>query len=246
MNAGVLPQPEAELMPSQGLALLEEPSAVRSPRVNLLPPEILEQRRVRVLATKLAGVVVAVAVGVAGGYVWAGSGAAQAQSDLVSARAVQSGLQRQVVALAPAKQAQTQVQNAQKALAAAMGNEVLWSRYMDQLRLTRPDGVRFTSVAFAPVSATSGSAAGAANGSTAGGGAPTATTGALATLTISGKARSQPDVAALLDQLAGVKGFTGVYLSNTTSDASAGLVTFSVTASVTADALSHRYTGDGN
>jgi LysM repeat protein len=128
-----------------------------------------------------------------------------------------------------------------------MGNEVLWSRYLDQLRLQRPEGVRFSSVALVPVGSTgstsTGSSGAAASASSAAG--STTTPGAIATLTISGKAASQPDVASLLDQLAKIRGFTGVYLSSTSGDSNASVITYTVTAGVTAEALSHRYTVEG-
>jgi Tfp pilus assembly protein PilN len=243
MSAGLLPDPTTEGMIPQGLPILETPVAVPAPRVNLLPVEILEQRAVRRLAVGLAGAVAACAVLVAGGFVYAGQGEAQARNDLATAQSAQTRLQAQQRALAPAKQAQTQMQAAQKALAAAMGNEVLWSRYLDQLRVTRPEGVRFTSVALAPAGGTS---APASSGTTPSASAATQGPPGLATLSISGKARTQPDVAALLDRLAGIKGFTTVYLSSTSAGDQDGLVTYTVTATVTAEALSHRYTGDGN
>jgi hypothetical protein len=70
--------------------------------------------------------------------------------------------------------------------------------------------------------------------------------GAIAALTITGKASNQPAVAALMDQLAQVKGFAAVYLTSTDTDATAGVITYTVTASVTADALSHRYVVGGS
>lgn len=243
MSAELLSDPTAPGLVPDGLPLLEMPAVAPTPRVNLLPPEIAAQRAVRKLAAVLAGAVVLCAAGVGGGYAYAGSGEAAARADLASAQAVQAGLQRQQHALLPAQQAQTQIQTAQAALAAAMGNEVLWSRYLDDLRLKRPDGVRFSSVKFDPTSTTSGTAATSSSG-----GATTATAapGAIATLTITGKASSQPDVATLLDQLAQIKGFTSVYLTSTDRDATAGVITYTVTASVTAEALSHRYSVGGS
>jgi Tfp pilus assembly protein PilN len=244
MSAGLLPDPTTEGMIPQGLPILEAPVAVPAPRVNLLPIEIIEQRAVRRLAVGLAGAVAACAVLVGGGFVYAGQGEAKAKTDLSSAQSTQTRLQTQLRALAPAKQAQAQIQSAQKSLAAAMGNEVLWSRYLDELRVKRPEGVRFTSASLTP-SGPAAASAGTTTGTTT---APTtsATNGGIASLTLSGKARTQPDVAALLDQLAGIKGFTSVYLTSTSADGQSGLVTYSVSATVTADALSHRYTGDGN
>ena len=52
-------------------------------------------------------------------------------------------------------------------------------------------------------------------------------------------------MAALLDQLATLSGFTNVYLTSTDKDQSSGVLAFTVTASITPDALSHRYTVEG-
>jgi Tfp pilus assembly protein PilN len=221
---------------------------VPAPRVNLLPPEIAAQRAVRKLAAALAGAVVLCGFAVGGGYAYAGLGESSAKADLATAQNVQAGLQRQQRALAPAQQAQTQIQAAQAALAAAMGNEVLWSRYLDDLRLKRPDGVRFSQVKLDPTTGTSGTGtttSGSAGTTTTTSGSGTATpgaAGAIANLTVTGKARSQPDVAVLLDQLAQIKGFTGVYLTSTDGGTTpGGTITYTVTAGVTQEALSHRY-----
>jgi Tfp pilus assembly protein PilN len=233
---------DEEAVDPGGLPLLDSPLALRAPRVNLLPPEIAEQRAVRRLAAALAGGIVLCAVAVGGGYAFIGRGEASAQADLMAAQSVQASLQRQQRLLQPAQQAQAQMQAAQAALAAAMGNEVLWSRYLDNLRIEKPDGVRFTQVKLDPTTGTGASGSSATASSSAGSTTSTATPGAIATLTLTGKARSQPDVAALLDQLAQIKGFGGVYLTSSDGDPASGTLTYTVTASVTPEALSHRYT----
>jgi Tfp pilus assembly protein PilN len=239
MSTGLLPDPNLEGLLPEGLPILESAVAAPAPRVNLLPPEITAQRAVRRLAAMLAGAVVLCAVGVGGGYAYAGLGEGKAQSDLASAQSVQTSLQRQQRSLLPAQQAQNQIQAAEAALTAAMGSEVLWSRYMDDLRLRRPEGVRFSSVKLDPTTAAGSTGSAASSGSTS-----TAAPGAIATLTLSGKAATQPDVASLLDQLAQIKGFAAVYLTSTDRDSgAANVVTFTATASVTPDALSHRYAG---
>lgn len=245
MSAGLLPDTSVDSLVPDGLPLLGSAAAVSAPKVNLLPPEIAARRTARKIAAALAGVVVLCAAGVGGGYVYAGSGEAEARSDLAAAQATQTGLQRQQRALAPAQEAQTKMQAAQAALAAAMGNEVLWSRYLDELRLKRPEGVRFSSVQIAPTTSSTSTGSTAGSGPATSGGATTgaAATGGIATLTLQGKARTQPDVAALLDVLAKVKGFSGVYLTSTDADSTTGVVTFAVTSSVTSEALSNRYIG---
>ncbi len=244
MNAPVLPQ--FDQVEEQSLPLLDAPAEVLAPRVNLLPPEIAEQRAVRKLAIALAGAVVLCVAAVGGGWVYAGQGESQARADLASAQSTQTALQRKQQALLPAQTAQNQVQAAQRALAAAMGNEVLWSRYLDQLRLKRPEGVRFSSVALTPAdSGSSGSSSGSSSSGSSGS-SSALPSGSIASLTLSGMARSQPDVAALLDQLSSIPGFTGVYLTSTSKEGSSGVINYTVTAGVTAEALSHRYTAEGN
>ena len=240
MSAGLFPDMDHAAV-AEGLPILEAPVMVPAPRVNLLPPEIEAQRAVRKLAAGLVGVVVLCAAAVGGGYAYAGLGESSARSDLATAQSVQTSLQRQQRALAPAQQAQNQIQAAQAALVAAMGNEVLWSRYLDDLRLKRPDGVRFSQVKIDPATGTGATGASAPAPSGSGSTTSTVTPGAIATLTLTGKARSQPDVAVLLDQLAQIKGFSGVYLTSTDGGASAGTITYTVTASITPEALSHRY-----
>lgn len=232
---------ESAEVDQQPIALLEPTAAVPAPHVNLLPPEIAEQRAVRRVAGLLAGVVLLCVAGVGVGYVAAGSGEDDARAELVSAQAVQTSLQRQQRALLPAQQAQNQIQAARAALTAAMGNEVLWSRYLDQLRIKRPEGTRFTQVQLTPpAEESSGSSSGTTDTSTT---APPPNQ-PVAALTLTGKARTQPDVATVLDQLATIPGFSNVYLTSTVEDTTTGLLTYTVTADVTSEALSGRYSGD--
>ena len=100
---------------------------VRLPRVNLLPPEIIEKRAVARLGQRLAGVVlIAALIGAAVGYE-AGAGHDSAQQRLDAAQTQGSRLQAERARLAPAQQALTAAQQAQQTLKAAMAQEVLWS-----------------------------------------------------------------------------------------------------------------------
>jgi Tfp pilus assembly protein PilN len=246
VNNDLLTEP-AENLETAGLPIFNDPMDVVPPRVNLLPPEILEQRFVRRLAFGLLGAVLVCGAAVGGVYAHTGQGEAAARSDLESARATQTTLQQQQRSLMPAQEAQTQVLAAQKALSAAMGSDVLWSRYLDELRLKLPDGVRFSSVALTPTNGTAPATASTStpNSSSASGGTSGTVPGTIATLTISGKARSQLEVASLLQQLATIRAFTGVYLTNTQGDATSGVISYTVTAGVTPEALSKRYSSEG-
>lgn len=254
----VMPEIAAEVSPL-GLVTRTE---IPVPRVNLLPPEVLERRALRHLSSMLL-IALLLTAALCGLIVYqAGSGAGEAQQSLSAAQGQQQGLQTEVTRLSPAQAALTKAQATQTALRASLANEVLWSRYLDQFRATLPDGVRFSSVVVVP---------GAAAGSTPTTGAVTlprpvnATAGsigttasgtdttAVASMTLSGMAVSQDAVAALLQSLATVKGFSNVYLSSSTAATSAAtsssttpIISFVITADVTSAAFSHRYDQDGN
>lgn len=241
-GAGVLPVEELPLLESAPLAV---------PRVNLLPPEIGEQRALRKLTAGLAAAVVACAGLVGGVYVDAGHKRDAAQHQVDDLRATGSGLQRQVTSLSSARTTQATQQASREALSQAMSGEVLYSKFFDQLRLRVPDGMRFTSVAFVPAG---GTAAGTATGASTSTSSTTSTsssasasgaagggTGGVGGLTISGKARSADLVASWLDTLSTVSGLTDPYLSSDTVDDATGLHNFTVTATVTSAALSKRF-----
>lgn len=239
MSADLLP--DAGFLPVEELPLLESaPLAV--PRVNLLPPEIGEQRRLRRLAAGLAVAVVA-CTGVVGGlYTYESGQRADAQAQVDALTQTQRGLQQQVTALSSARTTQTSLQATKQAMTQAMSGEILYSKYLDALRLHVPDGVRFSNVAFTPP----GQAAGSTT-STPSASAPTSSTsassgaGGVGSLMVSGMARNADLVATWMDQLSSIDGLTDVYLSTDTVDDSTHLHSFTVTATVTSAALSHRF-----
>ena len=161
--------------------------------------------------------------------------------------------------LAPAATALSQAQATQTSLRAALADEVLWSRYLDQLKLQLPHGVRYSSVQVAPVTSTGGVATGGwapvalprpvGGGLNASGGTGGSSNGAaIATITLNGVGESQNAVADLLQSLGSVPQFANVYLTSSTAGTTPGsqLVTFVITADVTGNALSHRYDVNGS
>ena len=204
------------------------------PRVNLLPPEILEAARFRrfQLAMVAAGIG---AVAIVGGlYYNAHQGVAQAKSDLASAQATQSSLQSQKAGLQSVQDVYDQVAAKKAMLSQAMGPEIRWSYYLTDLSLKVPDHVWLTSVN--------------ATESVAGTPAPAATATTVApagvgTVTFAGVAFSHDDVANWLDALAKERGYTNAYFTNSTK-AKLGpreVVNFSSSVTLTQAALSGRY-----
>ncbi len=217
-----------------------------APKVNLLPPEIGERRQLRRLQAGLIAIVLASAGVVGALYVQAGSGQAAAQQRLDLAKTQQSTLQTQTARLNYVSAQKAQIDAARSSLRTAMGSEVLWSKTLDQVRLRLPDGVRYSSVAFARQEAVA--VAPTVKGATATAGAaaaPTIPADVIATATFTGIATDLNAVANELDQLAKVPGLNNVYLSTVTKPKSdgttPGTATFTATANVTNSLLSHRY-----
>ncbi|HEY0486274.1 MAG TPA: PilN domain-containing protein [Mycobacteriales bacterium] len=200
------------------------------PRVNLLPPEIIEASRLRTIQLSM-GAAVAAALVVVGGLWFVADQQAQAeQTNLDAASATQATVGRQVRELAPVAQVYAQVDQRRALLQTALGGDVEWSRYLTDLSLTVPDNVWLTSMNVTP---DAGSAA------TTG----TASAGAIATITFAGTALQHDDVALWLESLAKQKGYTSAYFNSSTEATVGGtkVVNFTSTVSVTRDALSGRY-----
>lgn len=203
------------------------------PRVNLLPPEIAERRRFRRTQYGL-GSAVLVAIGAVLGLLYLASASQhQAQSRLDAATAEHTRVQKEVTSYANVKDVYGQVSARETMLTTAMGGEVQWSRYLNDLSLSVPDNVWVTNldakgpaVGAPQAPATAGTAAG------------------IGTITAAGTAFAHDDVANWLESLAKEKGYANPYFSNSAEAAigSKKVVNFSSTVTVTPDALSGRFT----
>jgi Tfp pilus assembly protein PilN len=205
------------------------------PRVNLLPPEIAEQRRFRRMQLAMGSAVVVAVVAVAGGWVLAHGGVSSAQTELDSANATHTDLQQQVASYSNVKQVYADVAAHETMLTTAMSGEIQWSHYLNDLSLKIPDNVWLTNIA----AQTSGASTVApAASSTA------LTPNKIGTVTFTGVALTHDDVATWLESLASENGFANPYFSNST-EAKIGdqkVVNFSSTVDLTPDAHSGRYT----
>jgi Tfp pilus assembly protein PilN len=204
------------------------------PRVNLLPPEIEQARRFRHVQAGLGGAVVASVVVAALLFLAAGAEVGKAQDDLDANKAQATQLQSKVAEYAEVPLVYGQVEAAHAQLGLAMGQEVRWSYFLNDLSLKIPrhvwlDSMTVTATGVAPVAATPGQYAIPGVGS----------------ISFEGHAYSHNDVAAWLNSLAREKGYTQPYFSDSTVNALGSndhAVTFASTVTVTADALSGRYT----
>lgn len=204
-------------------------------RVNLLPPEITAARALRRTQGVLAGCVLLVAAGITGGFVLALQQAGTAAEGLAAEQARTTALTEQQAGYAQVPLVLAQVEAAETARSTAMGSEVLWHRYLEQIALTYPPGVWLGDV----TASVAAPAAGAATAATAD---PLATPG-IGSVTFTGASTTMPDVAAWLDVLNATPGFTSASLTSATrSERDARVVVDFTTAVVVTDAaLSHRY-----
>ena len=207
------------------------------PRVNLLPPEIVEAARFRRFQLAMVGAGVGVVAIVAALAVSAHSGVSHAQSELAASKATQANLQSQLAGLQSVQDVYNQKDAKKAMLQQAMSPEIRWSYYLNDLALKVPDHVWLTTVTANEAAA--GSAGPAAAAAPA---APGAVAG-VGTVTFAGVAFSHDDVATWLDTLAKERGYTNVYFTNSTK-AKLGprdIVDFSSSVTVTQAALSGRY-----
>ena len=204
------------------------------PRVNLLPPEIEQQRRFRHVQAGLGGAVLASVVVAGALFVAANAEVGKAQDDLDANKAKTTQLQSNVDQYAEVPLVLGQVDAARAQLGQAMGKEVRWSYVLNDLSLKIPRHVWLDSMI---VTSTPPAVAAQAVDQYAAAG--------VATIAFEGHGYGHNDVAAWLNSLAREKGFTQAYFSDSTVDplgTNDHAVKFSSTVTVTDDALSNRYT----
>jgi len=204
------------------------------PRVNLLPPEIGERARFRKVQSGLALAVLS-AAGLAGLlYFMAVGEAGQASRELDATRATTATLQAEAATYAEVPRIYTQVAAAEAQLTQAMGQEIRWSYYLNDLSLRIPEDLWLDRLTVTQnVDATTGTL-------------PTAgPTGSppVATVTFEGTALEHVDVAAWLRSLLKMQGNYDPYFtrSDRTTIGDTSVVDFDSSVSIDDKALSGRY-----
>lgn len=204
------------------------------PKVNLLPQEILDARRFRTVQRALAGAVLAVVALAGGGYVWALHDASVAQAELDVTKARTAELRVEEAKYADVPRVVAQVEQATAARSRALGRDVLWYRFFDDLAAATPSSVALTTVSVAMDSAGTLPAA-----------PDPLTPAGLGTVTFQGSGDRFPDVSAWLESVASIDGLDGSSLQSATRSAEDGGdgVTFASKIVIDGTALSHRYDG---
>ena len=203
------------------------------PSVNLMPPEIAEAARFRRFQLAMGGAVVAAVAVVGLLYTQAHHSASDAQAQLQQSQARHTALQGQLAGLQSVQDVYSRVAAKQATLARAMGDEIRWSTYLNDLSLRMPDHVWLTSVSATETTASAGAPA------------PTTSTTAsgIGTVNFSGVAFTHDDVATWLEVLAKERGYTNAYFTNSseTKIGPRGVVNFTSSVSLDDKAKSGRY-----
>jgi len=201
------------------------------PRVNLLPPEILAERRLRRTQLGLGAVVLGVVGAVAAGFVVSAASAATAEDELAAEAARTRVLTNEQAEYAEVPQVLGQVEAAQNARATAMTTDVLWYEYLTHLSASYPKDVwmRDLTATIAPADA-----AAVATGTTSPG---------IGTLLVNGTSTVHTGVADWMDVVEGTTGLVNpMYTEATRTDVDGTIVVdWTSQADVTPDALSNRY-----
>jgi hypothetical protein len=200
------------------------------PRVNLMPPEVAEQARDRLLRRKLllatAGTVAVVLLGIGGAGVYANSSTMQladAQAETANLLAEQS----QYVAV---RQIQAQVDTAHAARAVGGWTEIDWKAYLQGVRAALPADVGIDAVTVdstSPLTAYTQPTAPLQNAR-------------VATLSVTLASPGLPTVPQWLEQLQGLPGMADAAAGSITAVENGGY-TVLVTMHINADAFSGRF-----
>jgi Tfp pilus assembly protein PilN len=211
------------------------------PKVNLLPPEILEGRQFA-RRQKLLGCAVVAAVAAAGAGVFYAQGqVSNAQDELALEQGRTTTLQTEKAKYDAVPLVLAQVDAAKTARGVAMATDVPWYRFLNDLALSTPRNVWLENVTVTVPVAT------ATTGTT---GTDALAAAGIGTVTVTGKANDFPTVASWLEGLDQVSGVDGTAISQAQADADAGaaaadadhpLVGFTSAGSITPEALSHLY-----
>ena len=210
------------------------------PRVNLLPPEIEQERRFRHVQLGLgAGVLGSLGV-VAAAFIVVSGQVGAAQDDLDTSKSQTTKLEAQATEYSQVPLVYSQVEAARAQLELAMGKEIRWSFYLNDLSLKTPHNVWVFSMT---ASSNDTSAAAATTSTVPGQSSATYIEPGVASVQFEGYALKHNDVASWLDSLAKQKGYNQPYFTDSTKEliGATPVVKFKSQVSVTDDALSKRY-----
>jgi Tfp pilus assembly protein PilN len=207
------------------------------PRVNLLPPEIVEGRQFARRQKLLGCAIVATLAAAGAGVFYAQGQVTAAQDELALEQGRTTTLQAEKGKYDEVPRVLAQVDAAKTARQVAMATDVPWYRFMNDLALSTPRNVWLENVTVAIPAGTAAATPTATDALAAAG---------IGTVTVTGKANDFPTVASWLEGLDQVSGVDGTAISQAQADtdkaqANEPLVGFTSGGSITPEALSHLY-----
>lgn len=215
----------------------DEPRRLVRISANLLPAEVVGDRRLAALKRRLAAALFAVVILLGAGYGYSRWQTSHALDALQSAQNEADAVLAQQSSYARLVNVQAELATVQQELAGVMTNDMEWSRLLGALSDDAPPGVTITGV--------TGAVTGA-GGATSGSGSASYVqvlnrTGrsTVGTLTVSGTAPSKAAVAAYVDALAKQRGLAALYPSSVSGDHASW--TFTLAAQLTEDVLGGRF-----
>lgn len=206
-------------------------------QVNLIPPEIRRQERLRRITTVVIGGGAVVLALICLFYFVQTMRLADAQDELSAQQATNALLQQQIGELQPYADLQSQLQANKELLATVYANEVAWSGVLLDVSRIIPDESYLTSFAGA-VTAASGTTIGEPAG------APTSLIG---NLTFQGVADGTQTIASWLNRLEQVKGWVNAWVNSAQETAAfSRIYTFGSGVDLTPEATTPRAQGKVN
>ena len=116
------------------------------PRVHLLPSDVIDRKKAKLLKRRVAFGVLIVVVLVAAGYGAATFSLAQSQGALQSAQAQTSQLLTQQAKFGQVNKIKTDIASIQTGQRTATSQEILWQKFTEQLEGTLPAGASITDI----------------------------------------------------------------------------------------------------
>lgn len=207
----------------------------RSPRTNLLPPEIeiaeRQRARRRRASAIVIGVVVVVLAGTVGAYIYA----CQRAAEVASAERDSQRLNAQIAKLSDLDRLQQQLSTDGAAIKVGGSTDIDWTGYIQHLRSTLPSGVNLIGISAKSSGVTSLFEQG---------------TGPLAqprigTLEFTATSSSPPSIPTWINALASLPGYAGATPESVVFDPVTKLYTATVAMDINTDAYSYKYVSKG-
>ena len=202
------------------------------PQVDLLPPEVRQGRKLKRTKQLLAVALLAIVLLAVVGWVFAKFTLVAANREVADAQADTDKLTSEQAKYAGVPRIQSQLTATRNALSSATATEVLWKQYLEALRAVTPANVSYEDVHATLSIDPTGTQAG-----------DPLQKPSVGQIVFTARAATLPDVAAWMDAVGQVPGFSDPWFTQAVVTDDQGYVYYKVsgTVQVTSGALAHRF-----